>query len=89
MDLDTCPQCKRGFPDEPLTLVTHAFIDGEYVEMCPLCYAAEHKKIHGVAWKPKGEIAKEMYRLARKWVKNPDRYRYQLKQAEKTGVYRI
>ena len=89
MHFDFCPICKRKFPDEPITLVTEAYIDGRWQRMCPLCYADNHKEIHGTAWKPKGEIAKDMYRLARKWIKNPDRYRHQINKAQKTGIYRI
>lgn len=69
--MQICPICKREFPDCTesecyLDLVINAFVDGEYVMMCPLCYADNHKRIHGVEWNPVGELARQMYEEARK-----------------------
>jgi len=63
-----CPICERLFPDEPFPLVTQAFIDGRYVTMCPLCYADDHLKRHGVEWNPQGEIAASMYEQAKQYL---------------------
>lgn len=67
---DRCPICKRTFPDCcesicHLDLVVDAFVDGLYIRMCPLCYADEHKRIHGFEWKPQGELASQMYEEAK------------------------
>ena len=69
--MDRCPICKREFPDCTesechLDLVVKAFIDGEYVKMCPLCYAVEHKRIHGLEWHPKGKLACQMFEETKK-----------------------
>jgi hypothetical protein len=66
MAKDTCPRCNREFYDNPIPLVTQAFVDGEYVEMCPLCYAEDVQKIHGIKWNPKGETASLMFEEAKK-----------------------
>lgn len=68
--MDICPICKRKFPDCTeskccLDLVVNAFIDGEYVKMCPLCYADNHKRISGVEWHPTGELASQMFEEAK------------------------
>jgi len=69
--MDICPICKREFPDCAeseccLDLVVDAFIDGKYITMCPLCYAKDFKRIHGVNWQPVGEMASMMYEEAKR-----------------------
>ena len=69
--MDICPICKREFPDCSesecfLDLVVDAFVEGEHVTMCPLCYADDHKRIHSFNWQPKGELASLMYEEAKK-----------------------
>ena len=34
--------------------------------MCPICYAEEIKRVHGIEWEPGGEMAAEMYELAKR-----------------------
>lgn len=69
--MERCPICKRNFPDATesecgLDLITLAFIGGKHVETCPLCYADNIKRIHGIEWLPRGELAKLMYEEAKK-----------------------
>lgn len=67
---ETCPRCKRIFQDacdEGIgSIVTDAFIDGRYIEMCPLCYAEDFKKMHCSKWLPLGEIASAMFEEAKR-----------------------
>lgn len=67
-----CPQCKRRFKDDPIPLVSYAIVRGKEKLMCPLCYAAEHKLIHGVEWNPsEGSQAELMYILAQEQMNEP------------------
>ena len=73
--MDTCPKCKRKFPTATeskcgLDLVTHAFIEGKHILMCPLCYGASIKTILGIEWNPMGESAKMMFEEAKELYPN-------------------
>ena len=64
---DYCPICKRLFPDYPFPLVTQAYINGQYITMCPLCYADDHLKRYRVPWNPIGKKAAAMYEQAKQY----------------------
>lgn len=70
MDTETCPKCYRKFKTNPdngiATIVTEAYIDGEWIRLCPLCYSESVKQIHGIKWNPKGEIASAMFEEAKR-----------------------
>lgn len=65
--MEQCPICKRKFkvPEYLGALVVDAFVDGKYITMCPLCYAENVLRIHGIPWDPVGEIASEMFEEAK------------------------
>lgn len=66
---EKCPNCSRVFEDAcdrgVGSIVTLAFVGGKYTEMCPLCYAEDHKIRHSASWNPKGEIASAMFEEAK------------------------
>jgi len=73
---DVCPKCKRVFEypveDVPMvgTLTPTAFINGHPESMCPLCYAEAVRRIHGIEWEPQGEMAQEVFEMAKKMFPN-------------------
>lgn len=63
-----CPQCKRRYKPVPglISIVTKAFICGEYIVLCPLCYDEKIVNMTGQSWEPAGTIASEMLEEAKK-----------------------
>lgn len=64
--IETCPKCGRRFRNPDTQVVTQAFVDGQYVTECPICYAKDFRRIHGIRWNPRGEIASWMFSEAKR-----------------------
>jgi hypothetical protein len=68
-NFDTCPICRRKFtlPEYLGSIVAIAYINGKYVETCPLCYAKNVEKIHNIKWNPNFDsIAGQMFEEAKR-----------------------
>ncbi len=49
-----------------MPLVTEAFVGGQFVTACPLCYGQDIRRMTGRPWEPQGQIAAMMLEEAQR-----------------------
>lgn len=64
-----CPKCKRKFSEH---LIQPMFVNGGYLDLCPLCALELRNTIHGLPLDTpfQGEIAQELYEEALEEIGN-------------------